>query len=82
MSYPELAACTSRPRLFFGPEGEGIAARRIRERHAKAICWGCPVRTECLADAIVNDVRWGVWGGMGEKDRQRHLGRLRAVAAR
>jgi WhiB family transcriptional regulator, redox-sensing transcriptional regulator len=79
MSYPELAACTSQPRLFFGPEGEGIAARRIRERHAKTICWDCPVRTECLADAITRNIPWGVWGGMGEKDRERYMGRLRTV---
>ena len=80
MSYTELAACMSRPRLFFGPEGEGIAAKRRRERHAKTICWDCPVRDECLAEAITNEVRWGVWGGTGEVERQRYLGRLRAQA--
>jgi WhiB family transcriptional regulator, redox-sensing transcriptional regulator len=79
MSYPESAACTSRPSLFFGPEGEGIAARRVRERWAKQICWDCPVRTECLDEAITHDIPWGVWGGMGEKDRQRYTGRLRTV---
>ena len=77
MSYPELAACTSMPRLFFGPEGEDIAAKRRRERHAKAVCWDCPVRTECLADAIVHGIKHGVWGGTGENERQRYLGRLR-----
>ena len=80
MSYPELAACMDKPRLFFGPEGEGIADRWRRESEAKAICWDCPVRDECLTDAILNDARFGVWGGTGEKERQRYLKRLRAQA--
>ena len=82
MSYPELAACVSRPRLFFGPEGETDRPRQRRERKAKAICWDCPLRIECLDFAVANNVIWGVWGGTGEKERQRYLGRLRAVTAR
>ena len=80
MSYPESAACTSRPRLFFGAEDEGIAAKRRRERLAKTICWDCPVRTECLTHAITFGIKWGVWGGTGEAERQRYLGRLRTVS--
>lgn len=34
-----------------------------QNRH-KAVCTGCPVRTECLADALDNRVEFGVWGGM------------------
>lgn len=82
MSYPEAAACTSRPRLFFGPEGETDVPRKLRERLAKAICQDCPVRDECLADAITNDIRHGVWGGSGEKERQMYLGRLRKQRAK
>ena len=81
MSYPESAACTSRPRLFFGPEGETLTGMQRRERKAKTICHSeCPVRDECLTAAIVSDEIWGVWGGTGEKERQRYLSRLRAVS--
>lgn len=75
MSYTEHAACKSNTRLFFGPDRESAASRDHRERLAKAFCWNCPVRDECLADALSNHIIWGVWGGTGEKERQRYLGR-------
>jgi WhiB family redox-sensing transcriptional regulator len=28
------------------------------------------VRTECLADALDNEVEFGVWGGMTERERR------------
>ena len=36
---------------------------------------GCPVRTECLADALDNRVEFGVWGGMTERERRALLRR-------
>lgn len=46
------------------------------EQHAvKAACGACPVRTECLADALDNRVDFGVWGGMTERERRRLLRR-------
>lgn len=42
---------------------------------AKTICRGCPVRTECLADALDNQVEFGVWGGMTERERRALLRR-------
>lgn len=30
---------------------------------AKALCAGCPLRTECLAGALERREPWGVWGG-------------------
>ncbi|MET9959633.1 WhiB family transcriptional regulator [Streptomyces sp. NPDC006326] len=41
---------------------EGAAQNR-----AKAVCTGCPVRTECLAHALDNRIEHGVWGGMTER---------------
>lgn len=40
------------------------------QNRAKAVCTGCPVRTECLADALDNRVEFGVWGGMTERERR------------
>lgn len=46
------------------------------QNRAKAVCTGCPVRTECLADALDNRVEFGVWGGMTERERRALLRRL------
>ena len=57
------AACrTSDPDTLFV---QGAAQNR-----AKAICSGCVVRTDCLADALDNRVEFGVWGGMTERERR------------
>ena len=45
------------------------------QNRAKAMCMGCPVRTECLADALDNRVEFGVWGGMTERERRALLKR-------
>src|SRR3954469_7806745 len=45
------------------------------QRAAKQICFGCPVRFECLAQALDNRIEWGVWGGMTEYERRRLLRR-------
>lgn len=46
------------------------------QKRARMVCMGCPVRTECLAEALDNRIEWGVWGGMTERER-RHLLRSR-----
>ena len=45
------------------------------QRDAKRVCMGCPVRAECLADALDNRVEFGVWGGMTERERRALLRR-------
>jgi WhiB family redox-sensing transcriptional regulator len=62
------AACrTTDPDTLFV---QGAAQNRV-----KAICVGCAVRTECLADALDNRVEFGVWGGMTERERRALLRR-------
>jgi WhiB family redox-sensing transcriptional regulator len=52
-----------------------LFAANARQNRAKTVCTGCPVRTECLAEALDNRVEWGVWGGMTERERRALLRR-------
>ncbi|MEO6702480.1 MAG: WhiB family transcriptional regulator [Jatrophihabitantaceae bacterium] len=45
------------------------------QHKAKAICMGCPVRIDCLADALDSRAEFGVWGGMTERERRTLLRR-------
>lgn len=58
---------TSDPDLLF--------ARGAAQNLAKLVCRSCPVRTQCLADALDNRVEYGVWGGMTERERRALLRR-------
>ena len=40
-------------------------------REAKKICTGCEVKAECLEYALANDERFGIWGGLSERERRR-----------
>ena len=51
------------------------------QNRAKAVCVGCGVRTECLADALDNRVEFGVWGGMTERERRALLRRRPEVTS-
>ena len=52
------------PEAFF-PEKGGST------RDAKRVCSGCSVRAECLEFALANDERFGIWGGLSERERRR-----------
>ncbi|MDR0836840.1 MAG: WhiB family transcriptional regulator [Propionibacteriaceae bacterium] len=43
------------------------------QKKAKVICFTCPVRAQCLAEALDNRIEWGVWGGMTERERRQLL---------
>ena len=47
-----------------------LFVRGAEQHRAKQVCAGCPVRTECLAEALDNEIEWGVWGGMTERERR------------
>ena len=40
-------------------------------RRALSVCAVCPVRRECLREAILNDERYGIWGGTTAEQRAR-----------
>ena len=56
-------------------DAEGLFVTGARQREARAFCRTCPVRTECLAHALDNRIRFGVWGGMTERERRALLKR-------
>ena len=67
-------ACRSfDPELFFHPADERGSSRAARERLAKQVCAGCPVRASCLEHALGAGEAHGVWGGLSEQERARLL---------
>lgn len=52
-----------------------LFVRGAAQNLAKHLCRSCPVRVECLADALDNRVEYGVWGGMTERERRALLRR-------
>ncbi|MDQ3276250.1 MAG: WhiB family transcriptional regulator [Actinomycetota bacterium] len=52
-----------------------LFVRGAEQNRAKQLCQTCPVRTECLAEALDNDMEWGVWGGLTERERRALLRR-------
>ncbi|MFC8954695.1 WhiB family transcriptional regulator [Streptomyces sp. NPDC057101] len=51
------------------------------QNQAKALCTGCPVRTECLAHALDQRIDHGVWGGMTDRERRALLRRRPTVTS-
>ena len=52
------------PDLFFPDRGTST-------REAKEVCRGCVVREECLEYAITHSEKFGIWGGLSERERRR-----------
>ena len=65
LSWQDYANCRGADADLFFPE------RGASTRKAKAICNACEVREECLEFAITNGEKFGIWGGMSERERRR-----------
>lgn len=63
--WQERALCAQTDPEAFFPEKGGST------REAKRICMGCEVRDECLEYALAHDERFGIWGGLSERERRR-----------
>ena len=63
--WQEQALCAETDPEAFFPEKGGST------REAKKICTGCEVKAECLEYALANDERFGIWGGLSERERRR-----------
>lgn len=63
--WQDLANCLGvDPDLFFPERGAST-------REAKEVCKGCVVRGDCLEYALVNGEKFGIWGGLSERERRR-----------
>lgn len=58
------AVCAQTDPDAFFPEKGGTTAP------AKAICTGCTVRARCLDYALEHNERFGIWGGLSERERR------------
>jgi len=65
LSWQEKALCAQTDPEAFFPEKGGST------REAKRVCLSCDVRSECLEYALSNDERFGIWGGLSERERRR-----------
>ena len=63
--WQEQALCAQTDPETFFPEKGGST------REAKRICQACAVRDECLEYALEHDERFGIWGGLSERERRR-----------
>lgn len=65
LSWQERALCAQTDPEAFFPEKGGST------REAKRVCLSCDVRSECLEYALGHDERFGIWGGLSERERRR-----------
>ena len=63
--WQDRALCAQTDPEAFFPEKGGST------REAKRICSGCEVKAECLEYALHKDERFGIWGGLSERERRR-----------
>lgn len=62
-SWVVLARCVDDP-------PDSLFVRGAAQRQARQRCLGCPVRLDCLADALQWESDFGVWGGLTERERR------------
>jgi WhiB family redox-sensing transcriptional regulator len=65
LDWQKQALCAQTDPEAFFPEKGGST------REAKRICVGCEVKQECLEYALLQDERFGISGGMSERERRR-----------
>lgn len=65
LAWQDRALCAQTDPEAFFPEKGGST------REAKRVCASCEVRAECLDYALANDERFGIWGGLSERERRK-----------
>ncbi len=61
--------------LFFPKRG-------LPTREARAMCAACEVKAECLEFALTQGERFGIWGGLSERERRKIRGQRTRAAKR
>ncbi|MEU9606179.1 WhiB family transcriptional regulator [Streptomyces sp. NPDC048057] len=65
--------CTAAPELWFSTKPQDQA-------EAVTACGFCPLRKPCTEYATAQNIPWGTWGGLTEKDRRRQARRARSAS--
>jgi len=65
LAWQARALCAQTDPESFFPEKGGST------REAKRVCTTCEVRDQCLEYALIHDERFGIWGGLSERERRR-----------
>jgi WhiB family redox-sensing transcriptional regulator len=65
LGWQDQALCAQvDPEIFFPEKGGSV-------RDPKRVCRSCEVRAECLEYALEHDEKFGIWGGVSERERRR-----------
>lgn len=62
--YQDALCAQTDPDAFFPDKGGST-------RDARRVCMACPVKQECLQDALDTDERFGVRGGLSGRERRK-----------
>lgn len=68
-SWTALAAC-ARPMEARDDDPDAMFVQGAAQRNARQVCFTCPVRLECLIEALETRMEFGVWGGLTERERR------------
>jgi WhiB family redox-sensing transcriptional regulator len=75
VEWQDDALCAQTDSEMFFPEKGGST------RDAKKVCSACEVREKCLEYALFTGQRYGIWGGLSERERRRMSARGKRVLA-
>ncbi|MFI6510164.1 WhiB family transcriptional regulator [Streptosporangium sp. NPDC050855] len=68
LNWQDFALCAETDPEAFFPETGGST------EEPKRVCRACEVRTQCLEYALEHGERFGIWGGLSERERRRLAG--------
>ncbi len=63
MPWADRAACR-------GVDPDLLFVAGAEQHRAKRICDDCPVRLDCLVEALDHRIEYGIWGGLTERQRR------------